>query len=190
MEVPPEVSFRNVDVSDRQRELIDSEIEKLERYYDRIIRCRVVVEMPHRHSERGNLYRVGLRVTVPTRELVVSRDPPEDHTKENLDAAVKDAFRAMRRQLEDHSRELRSEQKGGPQLKFGKIARIMSADRYGFIHTPDGREVYFHEDALVSADFDDLTAADEVRFVEAEGEKGPLAEQVHVLTTEPLPTEG
>lgn len=187
MEVPPEISFRNVDVSERQRDTIDEEIAKLERYYDRIIRCRVVVEMPHRHSDQGNLYHVGIRLTVPTKELVVSRDPADEQSHRDLEVAIKDAFRAMRRQLEDHTREMRSEQKGHPQLQFGKVARLMSEDRYGFIRTPDGREIYFHEDALVGADLDDLQAADRVRFVEGEGEKGPLAEQVHVLTTDPLP---
>jgi len=187
MEVPPEVSFRNVDVSDRQREMIDKEIAKLERYYDSIIRCRVVVEMPHRHSEHGNLYRTAIRVTVPTDELVVSRDPADEESHRDLEASVKDAFRAMRRQLEDHSRERRSERQGRPRMQFGKVARIMDGDGYGFIHTPDGREVYFHEGSLVGCDLEEVQAADRVRFVEGEGEEGPMAEEVHVLARDPLP---
>lgn len=189
MEIPPEISFRDVEATQRRREKILEEIDKLERVYDRIIGCRVVVEMPHKHSDRGDHYRVGIRLSVPSEELVVSRDPAEREARRHLDAAIKDAFQAIRRQLEQHVEQLRAgRQKGGGPARFGKVARCLPEEGYGFIRTPDGRDVYFHENTLVGADLDDLHVQTPVRFVEEEGEKGPQAREVHVLETEPLPS--
>lgn len=188
MEIPPEISFRDVDPSDRLREKIHEEIEKLERFFDRITRCRVVVDQPHKHSEHGNQYRIGIRLTVPTRELVVSRDPAERTERQNLDAAITDAFQAMRRQLEQYVEQMRrGRQKGGDPVKHGKVVRLMPDEGYGFIRTPDGRDVYFHENTLSSATLDDLHAQHPVWFTEEEGDKGPMAREVHLMESEGLP---
>ncbi len=188
MEIPPEISFRDVDPSERHREKIREEIDKLERYFDRITRCRVVVEQPHKHSEHGGSYRIGIRLTVPTKELVVSRDPTESTERQGLDAAITDAFQAMRRQLEQYVDQMRrGRRKGGEPVRHGKVVRLMHDEGYGFIRTPDGRDVYFHENTLSSATLDDLHAQHPVWFTEEEGEKGPMAREVHLLQEEELP---
>ena len=189
MQIPPEISFRNVEPSDRHREKILREVDKLERYFDRITRCRVVVEMPHQHSERGNLYHVGIRLTVPTTELVVSRDQADRASHQDLDAAITDSFQAMRRQLEEYADQLRQERRRAAEpVRSGKVVRLMRDEGYGFLRTPDGRDVYFHEDTLVGADLDDLHAQAPVRFTEEQGDKGPQAREVHVLRDDPLPS--
>lgn len=188
MQIPPEISYRNVEPSERIEEKIREEIGKLERYFDRITRCRVVVDVPHRHSEQGNRYHVGIRLTVPTTELVVSRDPGDDRGHHDLEVAVTDAFQAMRRQLDEYVGRLRRDQeKTREGLRSGVVVRLVPEDRYGFIRTPDGRDVYFHEHTLVSSDYEELGVQTPVRFVEEEGDKGPQAREVYVLNTEPLP---
>jgi cold shock CspA family protein len=62
----------------------------------------------------------------------------------------------------------------------GRIARLDRAEGYGFIGTPDGREIYFHRNSVVNAGFDRLEEGDPVRFHEEAGEKGPQASTVHV----------
>lgn len=189
MQKPPEISFRDVEASDRRREKILQEIDKLERYFDRIIGCRVVVEVPHKHARHGNRYRVGIRLTVPTRELVVSRDPADEESHQDLDVAITDAFKAMRRQLEEYADQLRSQKRqGGAPERFGEVVRLMTEDGYGFIRTPDGRDVYFHEDTLVGHDLEDLGVQTPVRFSEEQGDKGPQARQVHVLKQGSVPS--
>jgi cold shock CspA family protein len=49
------------------------------------------------------------------------------------------------------------------------------------IQTSDGREIYFHRNSLVGAEFDKLEVGTEVRFVEDLGEEGPRATTVHVV---------
>jgi cold shock CspA family protein len=56
---------------------------------------------------------------------------------------------------------------------------VHAEDDYGFIVTPDGREVYFHRNSVVGGDFDRLEAGADVRFVEELGEQGPQASTVH-----------
>lgn len=189
MQIPPEISFRNVEPSERHKEKILREVDKLERFFDRITRCRVVVEMPHQHSEHGNHYHVGIRLTVPTKELVVSRDHGDRASHQDLDAAITDSFQTMRRQLEEYADQLRHDRRRAAEpVRSGKVVRLMPDEGYGFIRTPDGRDVYFHEDTLVSADLDDLHAQAPVRFTEEQGDKGPQAREVHLLRDDPLPS--
>ena len=188
METPPDVTFRDVEPSDMHRDKIRDEIDKLERYFDRITSCRVVVEQPHKHAEHGNPYRVGIRLGVPTKQLVVNREPRQGAERQSLDAAITDAFQAMRRQLEQYVEQMRrGRQKGGDPVKHGKVVRLMPDESYGFIRTPDGRDVYFHENTVSSATLDDLHAQHPVWFTEEEGDKGPMAREVHLMEEEELP---
>ena len=188
MESPPEISFRDVEPSDMHRDKIREEIDKLERYFDRITGCRVVVEQPHKSGEHGNQYRVGIRLGVPTKQLVVNRDPPERDDRQSLDTAITDAFQAMRRQLEQYVDQMRrGRKKGGDPVRHGKVVRLMPEEGYGFIRTPDGRDVYFHENTLSSATLDDLHAQHPVWFTEEEGDKGPMAREVHLMKESELP---
>ena len=187
MQIPPEISFRGLSPSDRLKGRIQDEVDKLERYFDGIVRCRVAVELPHRRHEDGNRYHVGIRVTVPGRELVVSRDPGKNESHEELEVAITDAFQAMARQLEEYSREQRHEVKSHDVPPHGEVLKLFPYEDYGFIRTPDGRDVYFHRNAVVTGDFDELEVGTEVRFAEEQGIEGPQATAVHVLGKRDLP---
>lgn len=86
-------------------------VERLEHAYDRIERCAVVIEQPHRHHRQGNQFAVHVYLTVPDRTIAITRDPVADQTHENAFVALDDAFRAARRQLHDHVRIVRGEVK-------------------------------------------------------------------------------
>lgn len=187
MQIPPEITFRGVPSSERLKRRIQDEVDRLERFFDGVVRCRVTVELPHRRHEDGNRYHVGIRVTVPGRELVVSRDPGRDETHEELDVAITDAFGAMGRQLEEHSRELRHEVKTHQVPPHGRVVKLFPYGDYGFIRTPGGRDVYFHRNSVVDGDFDDLEVGTAVRFAETQGREGPQATTVHLLGKRELP---
>ncbi len=102
MQLPLEITFRNVQASGALEADIRAKAEKLELFYDRVMACRVVVEAPHKHHHKGNVYHVRIDLTVPDEELVVSRDAGRDHAHENPYVAVRDAFDAARRQLQDY----------------------------------------------------------------------------------------
>ncbi|MDB4958414.1 MAG: HPF/RaiA family ribosome-associated protein [Myxococcales bacterium] len=86
-------------------------VARLEHNYDRIQRCSVIVEHPHNHHRHGNAFHIRIDLTVPGREIAVSRDPERDPGHEDVYVALADAFRAARRQLQDHARIQRGDTK-------------------------------------------------------------------------------
>ena len=75
MQVPLQITFRHMDSSDAVAARIHQRAEELERFFDRIISCRVVVECQHPRHQQGNLFRVRVDLKVPGNEIVVGRDP-------------------------------------------------------------------------------------------------------------------
>ena len=63
------------------------------------------------------------------------------------------------------------------------LKSLLINEGYGFLKTPDGREVYFHRNSVLDGRFEDLTLGSEVRFVEEVGEKGPQASTVALVGT-------
>jgi ribosomal subunit interface protein len=111
MDVPLQVTFRGFPHSHAVDADIRDHIAKLEEFYDRIISCRVVVQTEHHSHHQGNLFRVSIDLSVPGRELAVSRDQHDRQEHEDVYVAIRDAFDAMRRQLEDFSRRQRGDVK-------------------------------------------------------------------------------
>ena len=176
MKIPLQITVRNLDLTEAFKEEIQKKAEKLDKFYDQIMRCRVVVEVPHRHSHEGILYKVHIHMTVPGTELVVERELADD-----LEVAIRDAFDAARRKLEDFARRQRGDVKQHEPLPHARISALFLDKGYGFLTTVDNREIYFHEHSIVNRDFGHLKVGMEVRFVEEEGEKGPQASTVTVV---------
>jgi ribosome-associated translation inhibitor RaiA len=111
MQTPLRIAFHGVDGSDAARGLIEESVAWLERFYDRITGCAVVVEAPHRHHLHGNHFQVRISLTVPGGEIVVNREPARRDASRDLGAAIQRAFEAARRRLEEHVRRQRHEVK-------------------------------------------------------------------------------
>jgi cold shock CspA family protein/ribosome-associated translation inhibitor RaiA len=180
MQLPLQITFRNLDPIPTVEVKVRERVEELEQFFGRIISCRVVIEAPSRHHHKGNLYHIRVDLKVPGREIVVKRDPPEHHAHEDIYVAVRDCFDAVRRQLEDHVRRQRGDTKTHEVPSHGRIARLIAEGSYGFITAAEGGEIYFHRNAVADDGFDKLAVGDEVRFVvhASEGEKGPQASTV------------
>lgn len=180
MKLPLQISFRNMEPSESIEAKIHERAAKLDLVYDQIMSCRVMVEAQHRHHHQGNLYHVRIDMTVPGEELAVSHDPGMDHAHEDVYVAIRDAFDAARRRLEDFSRHQRSQVKFHETPAHGRISQLHPEQGYGMIETSDGREIYFHENSVLNADFLKLETGEKVRFNEEMGEKGPQASTVKV----------
>lgn len=79
---------------------------KLGRVYERIVRCDVMIERPHQSQRHGQHVHVRVAIGIPGPDIVVSHDQELDGAHEDAYVAVRDAFRAARRQLEPHARRL------------------------------------------------------------------------------------
>src|SRR5437867_11541785 len=94
MQIPVDITYREIEPSDALTARIHEWVDKLERVSDRITRCEVLVETPHRHHRNGRQYHIRIRLTVPGGEVVTSRDPGDDNAHEDVYVAVRDAFTA------------------------------------------------------------------------------------------------
>ncbi len=179
MQLPVQIVFRKMEPSAAVEASVRSHVDRLERFYDRIMSCRVVVEQRHRHGHKGNLFHVRIDLRVPSGELVASRDPAQHQAHEDAYVAIRDAFSAIRRQLEDYVRRQRGDVKLHEPPPHGRVVALYAEADYGKIETPEGRRVYFHRNSVIEGEFDDLEIGAEVRFVEEPGEMGPQASTVH-----------
>jgi ribosome-associated translation inhibitor RaiA len=111
MDLPIEITFRGMEPSDAVDARIRERAEELTRFCSRIQSCRVVVESGHHRHKHGRLRHLRIHLAVPEGEIVVNRDPSEHHAHEDIYVAIRDAFDAARRQLEEHARRLRGDVK-------------------------------------------------------------------------------
>ncbi len=180
MQVPLEITFRGMDRSEAVEAEIRKHVDHLEHFCDRITSCHVTLELPHRHKTHGKEFEVRILVAVPRRELVVSHRPGKDETHTDAYIAIRHAFKAMRRELEDYVRETRGDVKSHESLPHAKVSELFPLEDYGFIKTHEGRRIYFHRNSVVDGRFDELDIDSEVSFVEEMGDKGPQASTVHL----------
>ncbi len=103
MQVPVQVSFRDMPVSDAVEAACWAEAEKLDRCYDRITACRIVVAEASGDGHRGNTFQVRIDLAVPNGDIIVNREPPAHHG-DDVRVAVREAFARARCQLEDYIR--------------------------------------------------------------------------------------
>lgn len=181
MKLPLEITFRDVPQSEFIEAKIREKAAKLDRFYDHIMGCRVIVETPHSHHRKGQLYHVIVDITVPEGELVVNRAPKDHHAHEDVYVAIRDAFNAASRRLQDYARKRRGDVKHHETPPHGSISNLLPEEDSGWITTPDGREIYFHRNSILNADFESLTIGEEVRFSEVAGEDAPRATSVQVF---------
>lgn len=181
MEPPLQITFRHMEPSAAIEAKIREQAERLDRFYDRIVSCRVVVEAPHKHQHKGRVYHIGIELGVPDGRIVATRDPELNHAHEDVYVAVRDAFDAIRRQLEVYATKRRGEVKSHEGPPLGRVIEIVPERNFGRIATPDGREIYFHRNSVVGAAFETLEIGAAVRFVETVGDEGPQASTVHVV---------
>lgn len=180
MNIPSQITFRGIDPSPAIETDIRQRVERLEHLFDRITSCRVTVETRSRTHRKGKLYNCAVYITVPGREIAIGRVRPKDHAHEDVHVAIRDAFDAAARRLEDHVRRGRGKVKTHEAPLHGTILRLFPGDGYGFIALPDGQEIYFHENSVVGGKFGMLVEGGEVRLAVAENESehGPQASTV------------
>lgn len=168
-----EIKRGDVPVSGEIDEYIRERAARLDAYYNSILTCRVILEAPISHHQKGGPYEVHIDLDVPGAVLAVNRQRAEE-----LHVAIRDAFAAAQRQLEDYARRQRGQVKVLEGQPLGRVLRVFPEEGYGFIAAEDGHEVYFHRNSVLGAGFESLEPGSEVRYVEEPGDEGPQASTV------------
>lgn len=179
MELPLQITFRGLPHSDAVDANIREKVAKLDRFHSHIMSCRVAVEAEHKHHHQGNQYHIRIDITTPRKELVVSREHHDQQAYEDVYVALRDAFNAARRQLEDYIRVERGKVKVHEQQQRGEVIRLVPEKDHGFIRAQDGREIYFHRNSVRGDGFEALAVGTTVRFFEEEDDLGAQASSVY-----------
>jgi ribosome-associated translation inhibitor RaiA len=133
-----QVTFHGLDPSPALRTLIEARMAMLERRHDRITSCRVTIELPHHRHAKGNHWQVKVAIAVPGDEIVITRSSESGDRDNDPAAAVRDAFVAARRRLQDHARRVDGRTKHHDERLVAQVLAI-AAD-HGFLETDDGHE--------------------------------------------------
>jgi ribosome-associated translation inhibitor RaiA/cold shock CspA family protein len=184
VETPLRITFREMPPSAAVERRVRDRASALERLHPKITGCHVVVEAQHRHHRQGHIYHVTVHLVVPEGEIVVTRDPAQHHAHEDVYVAVRDAFDAAARRLQDQLHRLRGAVKQHELPVFGSVERIFPERDYGVIRSAiDGQEIYFHRNSVLDGNFDSLRVGTEVRYAlhEGEGEQGAQASTVRLI---------
>lgn len=192
MQIPLQLSFKNVRRTPDVEELIHDKAAKLGKVCDYLSSCRVAVEKPQSHLHSGNPYRVRIDMTVsPGHELVVKNEAGRGNMHDPLDVVIRDAFDTASRRL----RKLVAQQRGKvknheAQQAVALVHRLFPKDEYGFLKTIDTQEeIYFHKNSVLHGDFERLRIGTGVRYEAEVGEQGPQATTVQVVETPRAPVE-
>lgn len=104
MIIPLQITFRHVEPSPALEARIRELASRLDRFSRHIMRCHVILEPPAHHQHQGFLYDFRIDITLPHEEIAIRHSHPADHAHEDPYVALRDAFRAARRKLEDYER--------------------------------------------------------------------------------------
>ena len=183
MQVPLEITYRNVMKTDEVEDLIRQKAAKLEQFCNYLTSCRVAVESDQSSQQTGQPYRVRIEMRVPPgHTLVARRESSEGELHTDLQAIIRHAFDAARRQLEKLTAQQRGEVKYHPEQETSALVeKLFMEEGYGFLRTIDGRRIYFNRNSVINNDFDRLVTGAGVRYVEEPGEQGPQASTVQLI---------
>ncbi len=130
MQVPLQIVARDFPLSEAAEAEVREKVGKLERFCHQILHCRVALEGAVQHHRRGGPYKVRIDLTVPGAEPVASH--------------------------EDYVRRRRGEVKGHATPPHAWASRLFPEEGYGFLETPNGREIYFYQNSVLESGFDHL----------------------------------
>lgn len=190
MQIPLEIAFRNVESSNGAEAAIREHVARLERIFDRMTTCRVRVDQRNQNQSDTIPPVVHIEISVPGhKDIVVAHEPEHLQRKfqaPDLHNAINEAFRIAERRLAkfkdkltDHGAAAMTHEAAN---EFrGQVAELTPEEDFGFLMTKEGGLLYFHRNSVLSGDFDRLHRGDEVSYVEAMGDTGPIASKVRVL---------
>ncbi|HJU30883.1 MAG TPA: HPF/RaiA family ribosome-associated protein [Hyphomicrobiaceae bacterium] len=102
MLTPVEIHFHGIEKSEAIENRVRAKVAKLEKHFGRIVRCRVVLEAPHRSPQKPKVYRVKIEVSLPRKQpIVVCHEREGSHANAELPLVMREAFDAALRRVDD-----------------------------------------------------------------------------------------
>jgi ribosomal subunit interface protein len=172
-----EIESRNVAMTPRWRTQIEERMRNLEEGHNDLIHGRVTLTKNRHHKKADNVAEALIVISLKGRHTLTARKQDK-----SFEEAIREAFEAIEVELQRTREKRASHEVRLPTVPFrGVIGRVFHDDGYGFILNEDGKEVYFHRNAVHELNFEELEEGTEVSFNVEEGEKGPQATTVNPL---------
>jgi len=183
MQVTPEIRFHGIERSQWVEDYIGERVRRLERFAEGITSCHVTLAQEQASHNKGNRYSVMVEVRLPPHnDLAVRKMKDVRDMPTQLPALINLAFGAVERQLKRAAALRRGEEKRHDGQPHGMVEKLFP-EGYGFIRTlGDDRQYYFHRNSVLHDDFERLVVGTEVRFSAEEGDKGPQASSVQIVS--------
>lgn len=122
MTVPLQITFRDLPSSSAVEAQIRERAEHLERVFDRLTSCRVIVEGRHRPQRAGKVAHLCVELTLPGKVITVGRGATEFEAHDDVFVAVRAAFDAARRRLDRYAQRRRGDIKSHAQAAVSQDA--------------------------------------------------------------------
>src|SRR5256886_14049950 len=188
LQVPLEIAFHNIESSHWAEQEIRARVAELERLYGRLVSCRVRIDQRARNLSGTIPPVVHIELGIPGRnDLVVSHEPEHllrKYRHPDLHKAINEAFRIAERQLldlkEQRDGRTKASDHDAENQSLGQVAEIAPEQDFGFLLTKEGGLLYFHRNALLSGDFDQLEVGEYGYYKQDVGDTGPIATKVRV----------
>ena len=183
MQTAPELIFHDVDRSQWVENYILERVQRLDKFAEGITSCRVSLTQEQASHHKGNRYSLLVEVrTPPNHDLAAKKAKIVRDMHTQLPALINLAFGAIERQLKKTAQLRRGEVKH-PEMTLHAVVEKLFEEGYGFLRAlDDGRQIYFHRNSVLHGDFERLAIGTEVRFRPQEGDDGPQASSVQIVS--------
>jgi hypothetical protein len=112
MKTPLQIDFQGMAPQETLRAEIARHVAALEKRYNRITACRVVLKDPGQHHPTSGLFEVHIHLSLPDRkEVNVGHKPDADERHADARSAINDAFKHAQRILEEGVRRMQGDLK-------------------------------------------------------------------------------
>lgn len=176
MDVQTTLAFKGIDRSPALEQAIGKRIRELTHLRSGLMRVHVIVSELGRHQQQGRHFSVHLDLHCKGRsnDIAVTHRHDEDPF-----VALRDAFDAAKRVLQEDLHRTRGDVKQHAQTRRGRVARLDIEGGFGFIEDQEGHEYYFGRDNVANDSFEHLQPGQPVSFLEDSGDT-PQAKRVIV----------
>lgn len=102
MSTPLEISFHGLEKSDAVEARVREKFKRIEKHFDRLTHARVVIDAPQRRTPLPKFFHVRIEIGVPgQKSIIVNHEPAADLAHTDVNLALRDAFSAALRQIDD-----------------------------------------------------------------------------------------
>jgi putative sigma-54 modulation protein len=107
-----DVHFHGLEKSEAVEAKVRDKVAKLQRHFDRMTACRVVLEAPNRNTAKAKVFKVKIEISVPNgKPIIIDHEREGAHAHEDLNLAIRDAFEVAVRRVDEVGAKIASKAK-------------------------------------------------------------------------------